>query len=33
MRRDEDGGHVISIAGRVETLPVASNCVHKFRGM
>jgi DNA-binding LytR/AlgR family response regulator len=31
--RDEDGGHVISIAGRAETLPVASSYVHKFRGM
>jgi DNA-binding LytR/AlgR family response regulator len=31
--RDEDGGHVISIAGRSETLPVASSYVHKFRGM
>ena len=33
MRRDEDGGHVISIADRSETLPVASGCAHKFRGM
>jgi DNA-binding LytR/AlgR family response regulator len=33
VRRDEDGGHVISIAGRAETLPVASSYVHKFRGM
>lgn len=33
VRRDEDGGHVISIAGRAETLPVASGYVHKFRGM
>lgn len=33
MRRDEDGGHVISIAGRPETLPVASGYVHRFRGM
>ena len=33
MRRDEDGGHVISIADRAETLPVASSYAHKFRGM
>jgi DNA-binding LytR/AlgR family response regulator len=33
MRRDEDGGHVISIAGRTETLPIASGYVHRFRGM
>ena len=33
MRRDEDGGHVISIADRPETLPVASSYTHKFRGM
>jgi DNA-binding LytR/AlgR family response regulator len=33
MRRDEDGGHVISIAGRPEILPVASSYAHKFRGM
>src|SRR5262249_23241057 len=33
VRRDEDGGHVISIAGRAETLQVASGYVHKFRGM
>jgi DNA-binding LytR/AlgR family response regulator len=33
VRRDEDGGHVISVAGRAETLPVASSYVHKFRGM
>ena len=33
MRRDEDGGHVISIADRAETLPVASSTAHKFRGM
>jgi DNA-binding LytR/AlgR family response regulator len=33
VRRAEDGGHVISIAGRAETLPVASSYVHKFRGM
>jgi len=33
VRRDEDGGHVVSIAGKTETLPVASGYVHKFRGM
>lgn len=33
MRRDDDGGHVVCIAGRTETLPVASSYVHKFRGM
>lgn len=33
IRRDEEGGHVISIAGRSETLPLASSYVHKFRGM
>jgi DNA-binding LytR/AlgR family response regulator len=33
MRRDEDGGHVISIVDRPETLPVASGYAHKFRGM
>ena len=33
MRRDEEGGHVISIADRAETLPVASSYAHKFRGM
>jgi DNA-binding LytR/AlgR family response regulator len=33
MRRHEDGGHVVSIADRAETLPVASSCAHKFRGM
>ena len=31
--RDDDGGHVISIAGRPETLPVAGSYLHKFRGM
>jgi len=31
--RDEDGGHVVSIAGRPETLPVAGSYLHKFRGM
>ncbi len=33
ISRDEDGGHVISIVGRSETLPVASSYVHRFRGM
>jgi len=33
VRRDEDGGHVVLIAGKTETLPVASGYVHKFRGM
>jgi DNA-binding LytR/AlgR family response regulator len=33
MRRDEDGGHIISIADRAETLPVASSYAHRFRGM
>jgi len=33
VRRDEEGGHVVSIAGRAETLPVASGYVYKFRGM
>ncbi len=33
MRRDEDGGHVISIVNSSETLPVASGYVHRFRGM
>src|SRR5262249_49772986 len=27
VRRDEDGGHVIAITGRAETLPVANNYV------
>jgi len=33
VRRNEDGGHVVCIAGKTETLPMASGYVHKFRGM